>query len=325
MVQETENYGSGGPPMVRIDGAKARLIRERQGLTQLYVATVVQVTTDTISRWENRRYPTIKKENAEKLAEALGVTLDDLLEEEEAEAVGETELPIPEKDTEGQVLSPPKVQVGGRFRGFRLFSGLVLLLAVGGLGWFLYQASGVDSVQIGATRILPDHVPPGQSFPVLIRINARSKAPFSLIVREHLPPGCRILAVDPLPTAAGREAGELKWISRLEGETRLFSYLLASPAMAIYGLDLSFQGQVLTGGRGDKSSAISGDRQLQIGHYHWADINGDNRIDDEEILLVYDHFGEMEGFAGLRDEVDTIWAAGGYRWDEATRKYLLEQ
>ena len=38
------------PPMVCLDGTKVRTIREQQKLTQLYVAKVVGVTTDTISR-----------------------------------------------------------------------------------------------------------------------------------------------------------------------------------------------------------------------------------------------------------------------------------
>ena len=70
---------AGGIPMVNIDGARIRRIREEKGLTQLYVATVVGVTTDTISRWENRRYPNIKKENAVKLAEALETRMADIL------------------------------------------------------------------------------------------------------------------------------------------------------------------------------------------------------------------------------------------------------
>jgi DNA-binding transcriptional regulator YiaG len=37
-------------PLVAIDGAAARRIREEKKLTQLYVASVVGVTTDTISR-----------------------------------------------------------------------------------------------------------------------------------------------------------------------------------------------------------------------------------------------------------------------------------
>jgi len=66
--------------IVRIDGKKIKQFREQQELTQLYVATVVGVTVDTISRWENKRYPGIKKGNCLKLAEALEVDLADLLE-----------------------------------------------------------------------------------------------------------------------------------------------------------------------------------------------------------------------------------------------------
>ena len=70
-------------PMVRIDGVRVREIREQKGLTQLYLATAVEVTTDTISRWENKRYPSIKGENAEKLAEALEVDLEEILDKQD--------------------------------------------------------------------------------------------------------------------------------------------------------------------------------------------------------------------------------------------------
>ena len=75
-VQQDMNYGGS----VDINGSKIRSLREQNDLTQLYLATVVGVTTDTISRWENRRYPSIKLENARKLADALGVPLEELLE-----------------------------------------------------------------------------------------------------------------------------------------------------------------------------------------------------------------------------------------------------
>ena len=75
--------------MVKIDGSKVRSLRESKGLTQLYISTVVGVTTDTISRWENKRYPSIKEENALKLADALEVSLEQILEKEE-------ELPRPD-------------------------------------------------------------------------------------------------------------------------------------------------------------------------------------------------------------------------------------
>ena len=66
-------------PGVAIDGARVRAIREEKKLTQLYVASVVGVTTDTISRWENNRYPTVRRDNAEKLAGALEVELPEIL------------------------------------------------------------------------------------------------------------------------------------------------------------------------------------------------------------------------------------------------------
>src|SRR6056297_3659596 len=67
------------PSSVAVDATALRRIREEKRLTQLYVSKVVGVTTDTISRWENNRYPTIRRENALKLAEALEVPLDALL------------------------------------------------------------------------------------------------------------------------------------------------------------------------------------------------------------------------------------------------------
>ena len=69
--------------MIKIDGGKIRRLRESKGLTQLYLATYVGVTTDTISRWENKRYQTIKQGNALKLAEALEVALDEILDTEQ--------------------------------------------------------------------------------------------------------------------------------------------------------------------------------------------------------------------------------------------------
>ncbi|RMF44936.1 MAG: XRE family transcriptional regulator, partial [Deltaproteobacteria bacterium] len=67
------------PPTVSIDGRVIRQIREDKKLTQLYVAKVVGVTTDTISRWENNRYPSIKRDNALLLSEALEVPVETLL------------------------------------------------------------------------------------------------------------------------------------------------------------------------------------------------------------------------------------------------------
>ena len=128
----TEQNYPAGPAMVKIDGTRVRAIREQKGLTQLYVATVVEVTTDTVSRWENKRYPTIKKENGLKLAEALEVELSEILDSGDQEAppaappptIPATIVSIEPKETPvgfefvGQAESSRKVEIRARVDGF---------------------------------------------------------------------------------------------------------------------------------------------------------------------------------------------------------------
>lgn len=64
---------------VQLDGSTVRKIREKQKLTQYYISKVVGVTIDTVSRWENNRYPTVRRENALLLSEALEVPIEEIL------------------------------------------------------------------------------------------------------------------------------------------------------------------------------------------------------------------------------------------------------
>ena len=96
----------GGPVMIKIDGTKIRRIREQKGLTQLYVATAVEVTTDTVSRWENKRYPSIKKENGVKLAQALEVTLDEILDSVPEVKATDRNSQQPEQNNSADAKSP---------------------------------------------------------------------------------------------------------------------------------------------------------------------------------------------------------------------------
>src|SRR6185369_18076233 len=93
--QNTEKAEKSPAPVVSIDGNKIRTIREANKLTQLYVASVVGVTTDTISRWENNRYPSIKRDNALRLAGALEVDLAAILKEEEPATPSAEATPAP--------------------------------------------------------------------------------------------------------------------------------------------------------------------------------------------------------------------------------------
>lgn len=299
-------------PMVRIDGPRIKELRERKGLTQLYVATAVGVTTDTISRWENRRYPSIMGENAEKLAAALEVEVSDILDrQEEMSGLGNNGDFPPEPQAP---KLPPRLK-----RHLLIIAIIIAILVV--FQVVKYFASPSQSViNITASRTLPPHVPAGQLFPVLVRVDTSEPVSFSLIIRDTIPAGCEPVDAVPPFTSTGKEMGLVKWVYRLDGKSQVFAYLLKGP-VAEENTPLDFSGQVLVGRQKSSPVDILGDNRLTISNFHWADHNRDSRIDDEEILVVYDLFSDIEGFALNRDLVDEIWASGGYSWNGQTGQY----
>lgn len=303
--------------MVRINGARVKEIREQQGLTQLYVATVVEVTTDTISRWENRRYPSIKRENAEKLAQALTVELADFLDG------AEEDLPPSENVAPVDILEPPPLELSAPVRHHPrwplLFTGAVVLL----LAVFLFfdHSPRAPIVQgFAAERFLPAQVAPGQLFPVLLQVTSDPGSDISIIISETLPPDCIFNISVPAAGVYNRKDGIIKWVARQQGGLSTFAYLVQSPAEAVLGDQLVFSGRILPG-KATPVTVVGGTR-MTIGSVHWADGNGDMRIDDEEILKVYDLFSELPDFDYHRDLVDDLWAAEGYRRDEQSGAFI---
>jgi hypothetical protein len=70
---------------------------------------------------------------------------------------------------------------------------------------------------------------------------------------------------------------------------------------------------------------VAGAMAITVAPFHWADTNRDQMIDDEEILAVYDLYSDIEGLAFDRDRIDSLWAAGGYRWDEKRKQFEVEE
>jgi transcriptional regulator with XRE-family HTH domain len=300
-------------PMVRINGVRVKELREKLGLTQLYMATAVGVTTETISRWENRRYPSIKTDNAEKLAEALEVELADILDpdsEGSEEVFFEEPSPPP---TVKPALSP------GLKRHLAVIFMVALSLVVLQVARY-YSRSSQPVVTVAASRTLPPHVPAGREFPVLVKVGSSVPVSFSLLLKESIPPGCELLAAVPSSTSGGKDAGQIKWVSRLEGDKQVFAYLVKAP-MVPEKTELVFHGRVLAGPMSGSSPDTGGDARLQISNFHWADHNRDKRIDDEEILAAYDLFSAIEGFDFNRDLIDEIWASGGYTYNSKAGRY----
>ncbi|MDH4320605.1 MAG: helix-turn-helix domain-containing protein [Desulfobulbaceae bacterium] len=307
----------GSQAVVRIDGTKIRALRERKDLTQLYVATVVGVTTDTISRWENRRYPTIKQENALKLAEVLDVELAEILDVE-----NEPDAPLAEEPE----TAPGPADVAPKGPPLLTIVVVAISLLIGAA--LLLKPKTVNEGAtpiITARRLLPSHVAPGQSFPVLIRISVNPPGTYSMIVRESVPLDCLVIKGLPSYAALDEKSGELKWIGKATDAT-IFAYLARPKPSTAVGGQLTFAGAA-TLKQGGESARISikGDDTVALQQLHWADDNGDHRIDDEEILAVYDQLEAIAqlGVNELQTDVEDIWAAGGYRWDETTGGFVI--
>ena len=303
--------------MVKIDGPKVRNLRESKGLTQLYIATVVGVTTDTISRWENKRYPSIKEGNALKLAEALEATIDDILEEE---IVTETEKP---EETVTVAVPQSRAPKPNRILLWLLLLAVILLLP-----FIWYQFKQPEPVTIFATRILPPHTPAGQPFPVIIQVTTKQPGPFSLILKETLPADCEPIVSAPPFTGIDKKTGSLKWITRTTGQVTTFIYLAqkhipesSTPSEA----SLRFSGSVTLRDKKSSETTIAGSLVLPLADFHWADANRDNRIEDAEILAVYDTFSWLDNVGYDWQEIDDIWSGEGYQWDSSKQEYVILQ
>lgn len=338
---------AGGVPMVNIDGAAIRRIREEKGLTQLYVATVVGVTTDTISRWENRRYPNIKKENALKLAEALETPLAEIIDHgqtppptepppsQDPEPSGQEEGPAPLSASEAVAPeTPPTPELHGpqnipALKLFRLASRPVIimlsgltLLALIGIGLFvLLTEKKEDETQVTSYRVLPTHATPGIPFPVLIDVSASASKPFSLILKETLPPNCIPAQGKPQFVAQAGSPPVLKWIDKLTGEHAVYSYLVRIKPEAKMGTRLKFTGGVTVRSDNNPSIPVTGPDNIEASPFHWADDNNDGHIDDEELLSVYETYGDIEGLRFGLKLIEDIWSGKGYLWNPKTRTY----
>jgi len=292
------------PPTVNINGNAIRQIREEKKLTQLYVAKVVGVTTDTISRWENNRYPSIKRENVLRLAEALEVPIEQILfgeQQEEEAAGGET----PAGKPANRLLLP------------LLLLGAVLLVTV-----LIYLSKDPPEATIVAERVLPAYAAPGCVIPVWMVLDP-ALAGKGYIIRERFPSGWKLIEANPPASSLDNIEGVARWIVK-PGEERLkIAYLIKAAGDAQVGESPSFAGEVVAKNDGQSRPAlVGGQLGLAVAPYIWADSNGDNRIDDNEMLQASDVIDEMQGVHLDWTTLEKIWDAGGYEWQNDKARFV---
>jgi len=287
-------------PSVAVDGRSIRRIREQKQLTQLYVAKVVGVTTDTVSRWENRRYPSMRRDNAVKLAEALDVDLTDIVTAEE-------DSPVP-------CAAPRPIS----HRWVLLF--LLFVIASGAAWWFL----STEDVMVGmhAQRTVPHNAAPGSR--VLVRLDVSVEQPLTgAIIKEVLPRGVRLVNAVPAVSSWNSEEGVARWMMRKPQNRIGISYLVDLSADLEPATQVVISGELIVHAQNQRSSAvIDSMAPMTVVRRHWVDDNGDGVIDDLEILNVSDWLDGSEEMHREWDQIEAIWEAGGYAWDLDTSRFV---
>lgn len=296
---------------VDINGEKIRTIREQKGLTQLYLATVVGVTTDTISRWENRRYPSIKLDNAKKLAEALEIPLEELVELEVA--------PGSVSDQEADMAGRPKRFFpsfpAARHRFWLLLAVILALGSLAAVALLWFNRSGLR-----ATRVMPSHTAPNLPFPVLIRVNGPVDFHGTLLVRDALHGEGEATGApeEGQPKQFGKNP---RWIGRLDNGSALFLYLVTPGKKAKTDEKIIFSGDLITREGQMIGDSITGPSQVVLAAYHWADTDQDYVISDDEILSAYETYS-LPGDATISlSALEELWLAGKYALNRRSQSF----
>ncbi len=296
-------------PSVAIDGTVIRRIREDSRLTQLYVAKVVGVTTDTVSRWENNRYPTIRRDNALKLAEALEVDLADILKQDPEESPSSAADPAP----------LPGNSLSARKRYAFILGALVVVLVLLAIFW-LRQQQGIP-LHLQAVRILPPYAAPGSK--ILLQVDVEAEQPLKMILKERLPAGWRFVDAKPKASNGDEKNGLVRWIFKTPLHQAKIFYLLEVAAAARVGEHIEVSGELVANtATGPYTVAIPSRGKLTVAPLHWADRNGNSVIDDMEILAVSDLSAETGDALVNWNLIEDLWEAGGYRWDQQERRFV---
>ncbi|MCD6186685.1 MAG: helix-turn-helix transcriptional regulator [Desulfuromusa sp.] len=296
------------PPAVAIDGNVIRRIREEKRLTQLYIAKVVGVTTDTVSRWENNRYPTILRDNALKLAEGLEVDLAEILKKEEVADNPDAEMSRKSKKQ--------------NWIYFLLLFGVTLAALV----FLLLPPDPPSAVPVlQAKRFLPPFAAPGSR--ILIQVKLSAEKPLrGMILKETFPPRWHLIESEPVVSHLDADTGVARWIFRKPLLKTAVYYILEVPEVIEPDSDLTISGELIANPEGQRSSAlVQSVGTMQLEPFHWTDKNGDWIIDDLEILELSDLTEEAQSLNLDWDLIEMIWETGAYRWDNGTKNFTPVQ
>jgi len=282
------------PASVALNGDRVRQLREQKGLTQLYIAEVVGVSVDTVSRWENQRTQTVRADNVRALAAALEVAVEEL-------------VAVPPEP-----LQPPGSEAPRRKPRWLLAATLVAGLAAAGAGAWLWWGGPPE---LEAVRRLPAYTAPGTLVPVVIRARVVSGEVGMVVLREQIPTGWEFVGAVPAPDQGPDSAGGLRWIVPVKGGRAGVGYVVRAPIAGKESSVYRFTGEVVTAGKAGRTVAVKGAGRIDLEYIHWADEDGDFRIGDGEVLDALERLESVPGLGLDSSDLRALWGAGEYRWD----------
>jgi len=187
---------------------------------------------------------------------------------------------------------------------------LALIVAIG--AWFVWQSPP----PIAAERKLPRFGAPGEIIPVQIKVSREGSGKEGIIIKERLPAGWRLIASFPLAAAGRDTAGEVKWLIPGGSDQFTLSYTVQVGPVALLASEAAFAGSVVASAGGlARTETIGGDLTVKVAGMHWADTDGDGRIDDNEIMPAYYLTEELKGLELDWKTIEVIWSGKGYVWD----------
>jgi hypothetical protein len=167
-----------------------------------------------------------------------------------------------------------------------------------------------------AVRWAPKFAAPGEVIPVQIKITPNKEEMAGFILKERLPDGFRLISALPANSGAESSGSGIKWLIRGGSAPVTVSYTAQVPASPALTKEAQLKGEIVLRVAGsNRTEPVSGSSHVAIGAYHWADANGDGRIDDDEIMPAYYKCEEMKGLGLDWKTVEAIWSGKGYRWD----------
>jgi hypothetical protein len=198
---------------------------------------------------------------------------------------------------------------------------LVLIAAALTMMWKLLFTSDPD---VRAERLLPSYAAPGVEVPVKLTFIGSAAR---IVVREQIPKNWQLVGAVPQPDSFDPGTGLMRWIIEVGQEPVSIHYLVRvdehTPLHSLqkFNGELVLRSEVPEHGR----TGMVGANQLVIEYVHWADLNADNRIDDDEMLDA-SYLAESAGSLNLNTEkLENLWMAEHYAWDPEAQDFIVTE